>query len=599
MRIDDLRVVEQGDGQVERSARVTWSDGTDRLWIRLPAECAPPPGDASPFLAAGVALALRRGEDLEVEGAVSPRLLARSTLIQAIYRAWNPNLREVEIDAEADGTDPAGEAGADIASFFSRGVDSTYSAIAPRSPERALTRVIFADGLDLCHDTTVRVGEMEHAATAASALGLPMLVVATNMRELSEPLCDWEDMAGAGLAFIALSLAGGLRRVIVPASDSYASLTPCGTSPLLDPLFSTERVEIEHDELTLTRTGKVAAIVAQRPELLPELKVCYAENRVDNCGRCGKCLLTMAALQAAGALERATGFPDRIDLPAFDSFHLDAASWSARYEWGEVCRALPATGEAGATRERALTLLADPGPWVDTDERKPVETFRLHHGRTVLSLARDGRPYPPLGDAGPHRGWVGSRGLVRALDAVALRHVYAVGTLPPGRVVGELGALADRALGDAIPVWLTEDGRVMTADYRPEAARPSPRLVARWALAPLALRGFGPASARVRTFAWRLRRLVAGGAVPPAVPRGAPVGFLHREETPRRRPLYAAVHPVTGDQLLSSSAIEAGDMGYVDVMLLGFLGASAPVTGSLGTERPLLPWASRLGQVAR
>ena len=44
------------------------------------------------------------------------------------------------------------------------------------------------------------------------------------------------------------------------------------------------------------------------------LKVCFYEDRSDNCGSCSKCLLTMLALEAAGARDHATAFPAEIDL---------------------------------------------------------------------------------------------------------------------------------------------------------------------------------------------------------------------------------------------------------------------------------------------
>jgi hypothetical protein len=77
------------------------------------------------------------------------------------------------------------------------------------------------------------------------------------------------------------------------------------------------------------------------------------------------------------------------------------------------------------------------------------------------------------------------------------------------------------------------------------------------------------------------------------------VGHLHTEEGDGRIPLWAGTHPVTGDQLLTGNRWEAVDLGYGEPTLLGFLEPSAPVTGSLGTARPRLPWASRFGQRVR
>ena len=82
-------------------------------------------------------------------------------------------------------------------------------------------------------------------------------------------------------------------------------------------------------------------------------------------------------------------------------------------------------------------------------------------------------------------------------------------------------------------------------------------------------------------------------------PSGAPVGYLHRDAGGGRVPLLSAIHPITGDQLLTTNRWEATDLGYGEPTLLGHLEPSAPVTGRLGTGRPRLPWASRFGQRVR
>jgi hypothetical protein len=115
-------------------------------------------------------------------------------------------------------------------------------------------------------------------------------------------------------------------------------------------------------------------------------------------------------------------------------------------------------------------------------------------------------------------------------------------------------------------------------------------------MAPLSWRGVGQ---RARTIAWRLRRLVAPVPRTPPAPAGAPLGWLRQHDGGYRVALYAASHPVTGDQLLSRSEWEASDMGYVDTRRLGWLEPETPLTGGAPGERPSLPWASRLGRTAR
>ena len=77
---------------------------------------------------------------------------------------------------------------------------------------------------------------------------------------------------------------------------------------MLDPLWSTEAVEIEHDAV-VPREHKVEAI-AGRPEALEALYVCFRHgSRVGNCGVCEKCVGTALMLKMAGALERCPTMP--------------------------------------------------------------------------------------------------------------------------------------------------------------------------------------------------------------------------------------------------------------------------------------------------
>ena len=187
--------------------------------------------------------------------------------------------------------------------------------------------------------------------------------------------------------------------------------------------------------------------------------------------------------------------------------------------------------------------------------------------------------------------------MVQKLDVVLGQHL-----LVPGQFVGELGAAADAPPPDPVAVWLSADGRRLETERAPAPARPRAARLARWTLAPLTWRDSGLAmSGRARAAAWRARRLLGGRrAVGPwaAPTRDAPA-YLHRDSREDRLALYASVHPVTGDQLLSTSEWEGSDMGYVETVRLGYVDAVAPVTGRLGTGRPRLPWASRLGQAAR
>jgi hypothetical protein len=402
--IDELRSREL-EGSVERSARIAWVGGEFLLKIVVPAEFSCRPEDASPLVAAALLPAMHLHEDLEIDGLVSARLLRRSDLVQSAYQAWDPSLRRCKVTVA--GELPPGARSDGVGCFFSRGVDSTFSAASERVEPGPLTCLIFCETLEPIHDEPVRAEELRLAREAARLLQLPLVVASTNLRDLTENLIDWGDMHGAGLAFIGLSLAGGTRHVVVPSTNGFAAIGPNGSSPLLDPLFSTETVEIEHDSIAHGRVGKVAWLARERPDLLPYLKVCYSENRPDNCGRCGKCIFTMACLHAAGALELATGFPPEIDAETIRRRRFPTLD--VRINCVELYRALGTSDADQALRsailhairrsarpslaERVRSLVRRNGR-ADPAWSSSWEAFHRHGTNMAVSLLRDGRPYP-------------------------------------------------------------------------------------------------------------------------------------------------------------------------------------------------------------
>lgn len=371
------------------------------------------------------------------------------------------------------------------------------------------------------------------------------------------------------LALVALGLGGGLGTVLIPASDSTETLGPFGSSPALDRLFSTEALALETDSVALGRVAKGLWLARERPDLLAELKVCHEENRPGNCGRCSKCLLTMATLRAAGALAAAQQFPDALDLDLIATTPM--RSFQPRAEWAELGRAVR-DGRDPELHAAILAALARPGwAYPGPPPRDDTPDFRARHNALIVSVVRDRAPWPAAPFAAPP-----GHGLVRAVDARAGRHVYAVGRVPPGELAAELGSVPRGAAQDLEPLWATADGRLVTPAGEAEPKRPPLLALARWALAPLAWRdvGLGPAE-RAGAVRWRVSRLARDRGQRSRAPVGV-VGHLHRHPQPGRLPLLSALHPVTGDQLLATSEWEAVDMGYGPPRLLGYLDGLAP-----------------------
>lgn len=317
----------------------------------LSVDCA-----ADALVAAALLPAMSTGATLTSEHAVSPRLLAALPTIQDIFRSWEQRYpvygkyRRVTVDAPARPV-PLTRPGRGTAAFFTAGVDSFYTAVRHRAELDAL---VYVCGFD------VRAGETAPAGTglaakvlagvraAAEDLGIPLVVVDTDLRSFSDRYAGWVHYHGSALASVAHLLASRFAKVYIPASNTYAYLEPLGSHPLLDPLWSTEELEIVHDGLEAARLDKIE-VIADEPAARTWLRVCW-ENRNGryNCGSCEKCLRTMVAMSALGVLPRFEALPSHIDLRDVARVQLPDLryTWKASLERLERTRSDPALARA-------------------------------------------------------------------------------------------------------------------------------------------------------------------------------------------------------------------------------------------------------------
>lgn len=583
MRLEDLRTAEAGD-DLELSVRLRWIGGETRLWVRGPAVVAGPGDDLNPWVPLALVLAMRRAEPLLVDGPVSERLLHALPEAQEMLSAWNPWLTRIVVRATA--LADLGSPAPGRAAAFSRGVDSMYVAAVPRPRAETLTHLVFGDDLEPRYGAATRHAHVDLAREAARRLGRELVVVSSNAREVCAGVVDWEDAFGPALVALFGAASGACGHALIPSATDYLVQPGHGSHALLDPLWSTERLAVAHSSLSRGRAEKVAWLAEHRPDLVELLHVCFREDAPVNCGRCRKCLHTMAALHAAGALGRARLFPPAIDRRAMRE--IDLPGLVNRQFWNSSLQAL---GPKDRRLRRAMTRTLRRGDLARAvGDSSPGHASRtaaaLVHGRPY-STARAGAASAEVGPAGddwpPPRGHPPGRlGLVRAIDHHAECHRYAAGRLPDGRRTGELGAvLAERPSG-GVPLRLTAEG-LPVVDGLPIGR--SGRVA--WAAAPLRAGRLGDA-ARRSVAAVRAARGRSGRGAPGAA--AAPAGWLHAEPAPDRLPLLAARHPVLPDVLLTTSAAEAAALGYGPPLLLGHLEAIAPVTGALGPAATPVPW---------
>jgi hypothetical protein len=248
-------------------------------------------GDA--LLAASLLPAMLKGETLEIDPAlpVSPGLLEKVKNLQEIFSTWHPILRRIEVRARAEAAKPAGGG---VGCFYSGGVDSAYTLL---NHEQEITHLIFVKGIDMQLENDVLWRESLLAnQRVADHYGKTLLPIESNVRFFGGKPIGWHFYQGGGLASIALAL--GFRKAFTSATFTYQELFPLGTHPLTDTLWSTEATEIVHDGADVVRTDKIRRLT-QAPTLLQNLRVCWSDSGY-NCGRCEKCLRTMATLRALG-----------------------------------------------------------------------------------------------------------------------------------------------------------------------------------------------------------------------------------------------------------------------------------------------------------
>ncbi len=153
---------------------------------------------------------------------------------------------------------------------------------------------------------------------------------------------------GSLLGSVALLL--GFERVFIPGSAAYDEITPLGSHPLSDPLWSNEAVEIVHDGAGVRRIEKLARIIG-RQAAVDNLRVCASDMNV-NCGRCGKCLQTMIPLKLMGV--RNAPFPP---LPPLSKFGPRGLGDDGIFYLNEAYTYAIATGNGCGIRKEMAALL--------------------------------------------------------------------------------------------------------------------------------------------------------------------------------------------------------------------------------------------------
>ncbi len=297
-------------------------------------------------------IACTLGEDLIVEAPVSPVLKASLPRIAEILACWayyEQPFQPVRLVAPDPAGTPVRSAGR-TACFLSLGVDSTFTLL---KHAHALDHVIIHRSFDRWPWDDAYCAQVLAAAEDLLSHFDPrpsVILLDSNQRAFSERRLDWTVyMHGAALAGAGHALSGGLSKCFIASSYCYRHLVPTGVSPLLDPLWSTEALEIVHDGAETWKLCKVRRL-AQTPFAVRNLRVCNAPvpGRF-NCGRCNKCLRTMIQLHMMGVLEQCRTLPHPLDLEAIRNIRVGESADRVHLE--EIRQNLRRPGADPALRE--------------------------------------------------------------------------------------------------------------------------------------------------------------------------------------------------------------------------------------------------------
>lgn len=314
VNISSIAIADNDEG-VKVSAQINMPAAEGEAWIQLPKGTqTDDEAAADAFFVIGLILAIGSDGVLQMDQPVSSRLIYNSQAAQDILRSWYPKqLVPARLEVQARPQDKAPLLTKTV-SCFTGGVDSFDTLI---RNENDIDALVYMHGFDIpLSRTDVREPTSAHLREVAEFTGKQLIEGSTNMRRFLNRAGKWPTLThGAALSSIGHLLSGQFGRQMIPASHTYSDTFAWGSHPLLDHLWSSNRLSIVHDGAGSTRVDKTKR-VAKYPAAKEHLRVCWQNTGKYNCGVCDKCVRTMVALSLSGDLPEFKTFDSEISTDA-------------------------------------------------------------------------------------------------------------------------------------------------------------------------------------------------------------------------------------------------------------------------------------------
>ena len=277
---------------------------------------------------------MKLNEDLELNGKVS------ATAVTAFYKAQeelliaHPHLNKISLKYEGDFQEQQRTSSRTIGSFFSGGLDSTYTATTVTEIQTLVG--IWGFDISLKNEKHWNLSK-ELLEKYSKQTGKDLILVKTNIRELSNGLLSWgADYHGTALSGVANALSNHLKKVYISATHTVETKR-WGQFPSLSRAFSTDYQELEEHGARI-RTEKALAL-ANKPETTL-LRVCYRNKTgLANCSDCQKCIRTRIEFDLVNAnfrpigLEKKPTFTELLKVKILGNdflFFKDSIGWARR-----------------------------------------------------------------------------------------------------------------------------------------------------------------------------------------------------------------------------------------------------------------------------
>jgi len=308
-----------------------WYKAPDVLWYRFPKQYADILSENhNGFLIPLVAMAMFFKEDIHVQGRVSSTLLYNLREYQRILHFWAPNdFQPCEITCDIIDEQPVDQNRSGALSSYSGGIDSTFtlwSHLARNEPLKnfQVTHAMYIRGFDTVEeDAKTQDLKIKKYSELTSKNGIELIVVETNtnsFHQFDAGMKNYYTMSST-LASVAVFFENVIPHFYFSSDNTHDYEMLSIISHQLLPLFSTEKMHMSVFGASVNKLQKMQAI-SQWEDTHTRLVCCFEyPNGLQNCGKCEKCVCTMAGLKMVGILETYTTFPPKLSRHLLRTTH--------------------------------------------------------------------------------------------------------------------------------------------------------------------------------------------------------------------------------------------------------------------------------------